>query len=183
MRKQETPPGGNPAARNGRSGWESGFDGVTSLAVLDLGGCDGQSHFLADGPREKAAHTMRLPSRRFHQLGQRGSVGPLQQIEDRGGLAALPGLTRLFRGFGGLLCGAGLLGRLTLGGPNVGALLASAGLLAGFRLLGRLGCSSFINGCVHVISFRGNRRVDDINHSGGPKMQVNFERIANESHR
>jgi hypothetical protein len=66
------------------------------------------------------------------------------------------------------------LGRLTLGGPNVGALLASAALFAGFRLVGsRLRGSGLFDSCVHVISFRGNRRGVHINHSGAPKMQVN----------
>ena len=51
---------------------------------------------------------------------------------------------------------------------NVSALLASAGLLAGLRLLDRhLGGSRFFNSCIHVISFRGKRRGDDINHSDG----------------
>jgi hypothetical protein len=54
----------------------------------------------------------------------------------------------------------------------VGALLANTSLVRGFRLLGsRLG-GGFFGSCIHVISFRGNRRGDDINRSGPPKMQV-----------
>jgi len=49
---------------------ESVFDGILTLAVVDFGGCDGQSYLLADGPREKAAHTMCPPPGRLHQFGQ-----------------------------------------------------------------------------------------------------------------
>jgi len=182
-RKKGTPPGSNPAARGEQNGWGSGFDGIGSFAVLSFRGRDRQAHLLANGSRQKTTYAMRLPTSRLHQLGQASSVGSFQQIENLGGFAAVPGLTSLFRGLGRLLGGLGLLGRLALSGPNVGALLASAGLLAGFRLLAsRLGGSGFFNGCVHVISFRGNRRGDDINHASAPKMQVNFGRIANESH-
>src|SRR5260370_1120984 len=63
---------------------------------------------------------------------------------------------------------------------NVPALCANVGLFRGLWLLG--GGRAF-NSCIHVISFRGNRRGEDMNHSGAPKMQVNSRRTANESHR
>ena len=45
--ERETPPGMNPAARDERNWRCSGFDGVGALAVLALGGRDGQAHLLA----------------------------------------------------------------------------------------------------------------------------------------
>jgi hypothetical protein len=83
--QRRTPPGKNPAARNGRDSRESGLDGVGSLPVLDLGGRYRQSEFFAHGPGQEAAHAMRLPGSRLHQLGQGRSVRPLQQFEDRRG--------------------------------------------------------------------------------------------------
>jgi hypothetical protein len=54
----------------------------------------------------------------------------------------------------------------------VRALLANAGLFAGFWLLGsRLGCA-FFNSCDHVISFGGGFR-DHIDHSDAVELQVN----------
>ena len=182
MTKQETPLGWSPAARSERDGRKSGFDGVGTLAILGLGGCDGHAHLLADGPREKAAHAMRLPPRRFHQFGQLGAFRPLQQIEDLCRFTALPDGS-FIGGFGRFLRGAGLLGCLPLLRRNVRARCADTSPFRGFRLLGRLSGSGFFNSCIHVISFRGNRRGEDINHSGAPKMQVNSGGIANESHR
>src|SRR5258706_9159841 len=51
MSQQETPPGRNPAARS-RDERESGFDGVGSFTVLDLGRRDSQAQLLADCARK-----------------------------------------------------------------------------------------------------------------------------------
>ena len=99
--------------------------------------------------------------------------GALQQIEHLRGLAAIPAAFFL-GGFRRFLRRAGLLSCLPLLERNVRALCANTGLFRGFRLLGG---ASFFNSCVHVISFRGNRRGDDMNRSNAPKMQVNSGRI------
>ena len=67
----------------------SGFDRIGPLAVLALGGCDLQAHFLAQGAADKSAHRMRLPTGRLHDLLQRGAARSLHQAEDRLGFAAL----------------------------------------------------------------------------------------------
>ena len=131
--KRGTPPGWYPAAQSEKDGRELGIDGIGTFPALSLGRSDSEAQLLADGAREKAAHTMRLPAGGLHQFGQRGSVGPLQQIEDCRGFTAFPGLARLFRGFGGFLYGAGLLGRPPLLGRNVRAVCANTGLLLGLR--------------------------------------------------
>jgi len=116
-----------------------------------------------------------LPASRLHQLGQRRSVGPPQQLEDRSGFATVPRGTCLFRGLGRFLGTGALLPRLGLGGRNVRTLRANTGLLLGFRLFGkRLGGSGSFNSCDHVISFSGGFR-DHMNHSSPPTMQVNSE--------
>ena len=172
----------NPAARTERNRRESDLDGIGSFAALGLCRSYSQAHLLAHSAREEAAHGMRLRPRRFHQFSQRGSIRPHQQFQDVRSLTAVAGAIGLFRGLGGFLWALGLFGRLALGGGNVGALWANTGLFVGFRLLSsRLGGSGFINSCIRVISFRGNRRGDDMNRSGGLKMQVNSVRIANES--
>ena len=169
MTKQETPLGWSPAARSERDGRKSGFDGVGTLAILGLGGCDGHAHLLADGPREKAAHAMRLPPRRFHQFGQLGAFRPLQQIEDLCRFTALPDGS-FIGGFGRFLRGAGLLGRPSSLGRNVRALSANAAPFCGFGFLGSAGV---FDRRIHLISFGGDYR-DHMNRSGGPKIQVNF---------
>jgi hypothetical protein len=47
---KETPPGEHLAARRGRAR-DSAFDGVVALAVLALGGSDGQAQLLSNGSR------------------------------------------------------------------------------------------------------------------------------------
>src|SRR6185437_2637986 len=132
--------------------------------------------------REKAAHGMRLPARSLHEFSQDSSIGPLRQVEHFCRLTAVTGAISLFRGLERFLGRLGLLSLLALDGRNVGALWASAGLPACFRLLGgRRGGSRFFNNCVHVTSFRGNRRGDDMNRSGVPEMQVKSGRIVEES--
>jgi hypothetical protein len=109
---------------------------------------------------------MRLPTSYLHQFSQSGSVRPLQQIEDGRGFATIPRPALLLRGLRRFLRGAGLLGRLTLRGRNVRALLASAGLFAGFGLLSRrLGGGFFSNRGHCDLLWRGFR--DHMNRSEG----------------
>src|SRR5580698_4261921 len=54
--ERETPPSMNPAARLERQLCGSGFHGIAALAVVALGGLDGQAHLLADRARQEAAH-------------------------------------------------------------------------------------------------------------------------------
>ena len=135
--ERETPPGGYPAARRKRKGGNSGFDGVGALPVLALGGCDGQAHLLADSPRQEPADGMRLPAGGFHQFLGCCAAGPLQQVQDLGGLAAVAGAGGFLLAFGRFLRRTGLLPRLSLLRRNVGATCANTGRLSGFRLLQR----------------------------------------------
>jgi len=154
--KRETPPGGNPAARSGRGGWASGFDGICTRALLGFRGCDREPELLAHSPGQESAHAMRLPASRFHQLSQGRSIGPLQQIEDGSGLTAVTGSTGLFRGLGRFLRRAGLLlGRLPLLGRNVRAVCADVGLFAAFGF--SVGAFAVVSSVivVIVISFGG----------------------------
>ena len=57
---------------------DSGFDGVSALAILSLGGHDRQLHLLCDGPRQEAPDAVRLPARRLHQHTARRICGPRQ---------------------------------------------------------------------------------------------------------
>ena len=57
--KRRTPPEMNPAARRSGNWRRSGFYRVIALAVLTLGRCDGQTHLLADRPRQEPAYRMR----------------------------------------------------------------------------------------------------------------------------
>src|SRR5260370_18074527 len=79
--ERETPPGWNPAARCKRELRESGFQRVGALPVLSLRGYYGQAHFLSEGAADEAPYGMRLPVRGFHDLLQRGSFRPFQQID------------------------------------------------------------------------------------------------------
>jgi hypothetical protein len=75
------------------------FQGVDPLAVLTLGGREGQSHFLADCAGQESAQGMRLPAGRFEQFRGAGSAGALQQVEDLSGFAAAPHrVDRVLRG-------------------------------------------------------------------------------------
>src|ERR1035438_5063366 len=87
----------------------SALDGVAAFPVVALGGGHGQPHLLPDRPGQESAHRMRLPSGSFLEFFGSGAAGPLQQVEDLGGLAALPealGLRR--RGFLGSLLRGGM---------------------------------------------------------------------------
>src|SRR5271170_991274 len=64
--KREKPPGESPAANTFSE--TSSFGGIAPLAIFSLSGCDRQAHFLADGSRQKPAHGVWLPTRRFHEF-------------------------------------------------------------------------------------------------------------------
>src|SRR5439155_3348501 len=122
---RKTPPNVNPAARLVAVRSASGFHGIAALAVLALGGGDGQAHLLSDRARQVSAYRMRLPSGGLLQLLGRDAARPLQQFEDLGGLAAVTGGTALLFGFGRLLGRGGLLPRLALLARHVRATWAN----------------------------------------------------------
>jgi len=67
----------------------SGLDRVAALPVLALGGLDCQAHLLAQRTADESAQAVRLPAGGLQQLLGRGASLPLQQAQDRLGLAAL----------------------------------------------------------------------------------------------
>jgi hypothetical protein len=178
LAKRETPPGRNPAARTEPSCGGSGFDGVGTFAVLTLGRCDGQAHFLANRTGQEPADGMRLPTGGFHQFLGCDSAWPLEQFQNLVGLAAFAGSFGFLSAFGRFLGGAGLLGRLGCLLRDVGATLRTAGLLGGFRLLSAcrgLRCTSFCDQFSHFdFSFGGDYR-HDMDHSGAPEKQANCD--------
>jgi hypothetical protein len=136
-----TPPGGNPAARGGRTAGGSGLDGVSALAAITLGRRNGQSHLLPDRPRQEPTNRMRQPARGLHEFLRGDPAGPLEQIQDLGGLAAIAGFGLGGLGFraalGRFLPLGGPLPHLGLGGRDVRATWRNTGLLGGFRLVAR----------------------------------------------
>ena len=173
--ERETPPGGCPAAQEKREG-QSGFDGVGALAVLSLGRCDGQPHFLSNRPGQEPSDRMRLPASCFHQFLGGDPARSLEQFEHRGGLAAVPCASGFLRAFGRFLGRAGLLGGLTLLRRDVGAPWRDTGLFVGFRVLAahwRLRGGGFYGQFSHFdFSFGGDYR-HDMNHSGARGKQAN----------
>ena len=178
--KRETPPGRNPAARCERNRANSGFDGIAALAVLALGGRDGQAHLLADRAGQEPAHGMRLPAGGFHAvpcwwLRPAASAGPgsWRSCCRRGRL----GLA-FFALLGAFLAGVAFFPALALAGATLRATCAqrwpfwwlSARLRAGVGRFRFLLCR-----CHDVFSFGGDYRGHDMDHSGGPEMQVNSE--------
>src|ERR1700733_5034848 len=134
---KEKPPRRNPGGQCKRLRFSSALDRVAALPVLALGGCHGQSHFLADGARQEPAYGMWLPAGGFHQLLRCYAARPFQQFQNLVGLATLAGALRFLSAFGRFLGWGGLLGRLGLLLRNVGALWRDTGLFGGFRLLAR----------------------------------------------
>jgi hypothetical protein len=176
--EREMPPGRNPAARVVRDERELGFDRVGPLPVFGLGRRHGQPHLLTDRTGQEPADGMRLPASGFHQFLGGYAARPLQQIQDLGGLAAVPGRLGLFLALGRFLGGPGLLARLGFLRRHVGALLRNTGLFLGFRLVaccrGLGGAGFFCNRCVHfVFSFSGDYCGHVMDHSGAPKKQAN----------
>ena len=154
---------------------DSDFDGVAALTVLALGRCDGQAHFLADGPGQEAAYGMWLPTGSSHQILGCYAARPLEQFQNRVSLAACARGLGFLSGFGRFLRRCRLLGRLPLLLRNVGALWRNTRLFGGFWLLTRcrgLGAPVFFcSRCVHVFSFSGSYR-DHIHHSSATGKQV-----------
>jgi hypothetical protein len=150
--EQETPPGRSPAARCRRERVGSGFHSVAALPVFALCGGDGQAHFLPHGSRKEPAQRVRLIGSRFKQFLGGSSARSLQQGQDRGGFAALPGVVS--RASGRFLFRGGLLTRLTLGGRDVRASCVSTGLFRGLRLGRR-----FRLFCSRVVSLGADYRV------------------------
>jgi hypothetical protein len=150
------------------------FDRVTALPVLGFHGSEAQTQFLSDGPRQEAAHGMRLPTRCLHQLLQRGSAILLQKLQYLCSFAAVPRAFDLFPALGRFLAFSGLLPRLRLLGRNVRALCASTGAFLGFRLRGSLGgLRRFYDRCHLGFSFGGDYRSDDIHCSDPLRKQAN----------
>ena len=175
---RETPPGRNPAARVVIERRVSGFDGVSALAILGLGGRHSQSHLLADRTGQKAAQGMRLPARKFHQSFEGCPARPFQQVQDLGRLAAVAGSARLSAACGRLFRRAGLTGRLTLLRRDVGAPWRNTGLLGWFRLRAVRalcrnggGCVGFFGSHVGSNSLSARSRMT-IHHSGWQELQV-----------
>jgi hypothetical protein len=186
--RQEKPPRLNSGGLRRLLRCWSAFYRIGALSILSPCGRYGQTHLLSDRARQEPAHGMGLPARRFHQLFGSYPARPLKQGENRLGLAALPHallLGSFFRGaafgfggrFGRFLRRAGLLARLALLLRNVRALWLNTGLFGGFRLLSRRwglgGAGFFCNRCVHVLSFCGDHRGHDMDHSGWPGKQGN----------
>jgi len=183
--ERTTPPSGGPAARCGGNRKRSGFDGIAALPVLALRGCHSQAHLLPNRARQEPANRMGLPAGRFHQLLAGNAARPLEQFEDRLGLAAFAGALLLgsfprtgcfwLRGrFGRFLGWAGLLPRLPLLRRDVRATCATTGLLGRLRLGRR--CSGrrfglFSIRC-HIFSLAVITARDHMDHSGGPEKQV-----------
>ena len=134
---------------------------MAALPVLALGGRDGQPHLLADGPGQEPAQGMRQPASRFEQFLGGYSAGPLQQIEDRRCLAAVPGTGGFLSAFGRFLGWGSLLPRLGLGGRNGRATCANSGLFRGLRLGRRSArrCFRLLCDRFHVFSLGGDYRV------------------------
>jgi len=150
--KRKTPPGVNPAARGERAS-DSAFDGVSSLAILALGGDDGQAHLLRDRPGQKAANRMRLPAGSLHQLLGRCAVRAFQPLQDFGSLAAISRTLAFYRALGRFLSRGGLLPRLGLLRRDRARTFGAGGLLGGFRRLGGGAKAISIASAVEIIAF------------------------------
>jgi hypothetical protein len=157
--KQEKPPSRGPAARCERLLRRSAFDGVAALSVFVLRERHGQSHLLADGPRQKAAHRVRLPPVAF--ISSLAVTPPGRLSRSRTLLVLLPSRADLaFFAPLGFLGRARLLSRLTLLGRNVGATFGLTGGFSSFWLPsygvgGRFGLFCIRD---HVFSLCGNHR-------------------------
>src|SRR5579862_8908213 len=151
------------------------LDRVVALAVLALGGGNVQAHLLTDGPGQEPAHGMRLPAAGFLEFLGGRATRPFQQVEDLGGLAAIPcGSALLFAlaRFGRFLGRGGLLPRLALLGRDVRALFGNTGRFRGFGLRSYADGRRFgLFSSGHVFSFGGDYRGRDMNRSGWRTMQ------------
>jgi hypothetical protein len=118
---------GRTRAAEEDSDWQvSALNRVAALPILALGGRNGQAHLFPQGSADEPADAVRLPASGFQQLLRGGSAGPLEQVQDLGGLAALAGYFRFFAAFE---AAGALLGRGGLFFPD----LPLAGATRGFR--------------------------------------------------
>ena len=181
--RRETPPSANPAARCEASTTGSGLDGVAALAVLALGGRHRQAHLLAQRsrtgiPAPNAAASRSLSSapwllRRPAASAVPGSWSVLLPSRPSGFAAGLG----FFAPLGAFLAGVAFLADFAFFGATWAPCFAARGLFVGFRLRFRRrgwgAAGFFCNRCIHVFSFGGDHRGQDIDHSGRPRKQVN----------
>ena len=100
--KQKSPPRQCRAGRSGKNLTLLGIDAVSALASLGLEGFNLVAGIF-QRPGHKAANRMRLPAHLLHDLGQCGTVLPLQHGNDPGLLAVLARRAGFrLSGFGGL---------------------------------------------------------------------------------
>src|SRR6266568_8787228 len=90
-RAEKSRRGEAPAAQGNRGSENSGFDGVAALSIGGLGRSYSQGHLLAQRAGQEAANRVGLPVCGFHQFGQGGAAGPLQQVQDFGRLGTCAG--------------------------------------------------------------------------------------------
>ena len=90
-------------------------DSVGADAIGPFEGFDGEAHLLAQAAGDEAADAVSLPVGSGHDVGERGAVRALEQVEDDGLLAAVARRGRR-------VLGSGLLGRLGLLRRNGGRL-------------------------------------------------------------
>ena len=162
----------------------SGFDGVAALAVLALGGHDGQAHLLADGAGQESAHGMR-PASRWLSCSSFAGAPPGRFSRSRILAVLLPSRAPLafFAPLGAFLAGLAFFPALAFSGATCARTCASGGLFGGFRLP-----VSVAAGAVSVLlwsmsccfSFGGDYRGHDMDHSGAPGNASEFCRKSNE---
>jgi hypothetical protein len=124
--KGDTPPISDSAVRREELR-RSGFDGVAAFPIVTFGRGDRQAHFLGYRARQEAADRVRLPAGRLHEFLRSDAAGLLQQAQDLGGLAPIPGTAGFRAAFGRLLSRGGLLARLGLRRRNLRATFAQGG--------------------------------------------------------
>src|SRR5579872_619786 len=144
--RKKAAPGVEPAAAIRKGTIRRLLDGfVRTIAGVVLRRLDFKASF-ARKQADEAADGVRLPSRRFHNLGERSALGSLHERDDLGLLVAA---------LGGGACG---LSR----GPRLSAAFGLVGALGGFRSRIRLrfGCGRRHGGGGRFLSFnRGMRHV------------------------
>jgi hypothetical protein len=183
---KEKPPRQDPGGTKDLFRWPSPLERVTALPVLDLGGCDGQSHLPAQDARDKSSDRVSLPAGGFHEILSGGASGAPQQVKELGALGAVSGTDRLLGRPGRLRAPVGLLrsgslgGRLTLGRRDVPPVCGNPRPFGGSWSPGwdaGLIVYCFFRNNVHsVFSFSGDYRDDHISHSGSPQLQADSGR-------
>src|ERR1035441_8020267 len=121
---EKSPPRPEPGGPGGRGSMLL-VDPVGALALVGFEGLDGQAEFLAKGGGYKRARRVRKPTGGCHDFGERRAILALQHRDDLLGLAAFARPSTFLRlgslfGFGRVLHGGGLLGRLGLRGRALG---------------------------------------------------------------